>query len=122
MRRSEINGDKLKNWGPRFQSTKLITWKYVVLHKVVISNCMLSKNTTILTKDQAIMIYRIGKGLPVNFGQFAFNAIMKASPDVDGSILYPYMIFQVLKNQGCPQLTPDLVIETPLIFQDSLHF
>lgn len=82
---------------------------------------MFGKNTTILTKDEAIMIYKVSKGLHVNLGQFVFNAIMKAFGNVDGSIMYPNMIFQVLKNQGCPaKPTPDLVMETSLIFSKTL--
>lgn len=95
---SEITGGKLKKWDVRFQSIKL-TCKYVVLHKIAIACWMLSKNTSVLTKDQAIMIYRVGKGLHFNLGQFAFNATMKASNDLDGSLSYPNIIFQVLKSQ-----------------------
>lgn len=70
----------------------------ICIHKANMEVCclaywMFNKNTTILIKDQAIMIYRVGKGLPINLGQFVFNAIMKTSIDVDSSLLYPNMIF-----------------------------
>lgn len=55
---SELTGGKIKKWDARFASTKL-TWKYVVLHKLAISNWMFNKNTTILTKDQTVLIYKI---------------------------------------------------------------
>lgn len=77
----EITGGMIKKWDARFPSTNF-TWKYAaVQHKIAISNWMFSKNTTILTKDKAIMIYMVDKGLPVNLGQFVFNAIMKAFAD-----------------------------------------
>lgn len=91
----------MKKWDARFPSTKL-TWKYTVLHKVSISNWMFKENTAILTKYQVIMIYRLGKELPVNLGQF----VMKTSNDVNGSILHPIMIFQVLKIKNAKQNQP----------------
>lgn len=93
----ELTDGKMKKWDARFTYTEL-TWKYAVLHKMAISNKMFSKNTTILNKDQMIMIYRIGKGLPINLGQFVFNVVIKASSEIDTPMLYPNMVFQVLKK------------------------
>lgn len=46
---------------------------------------------------------------------------MKTSIDVDSSLLYPNMVFQVLKNQGCPaKPTLDLAMESPLTFSKTL--
>lgn len=98
-----------------------LTWKYAVQHKVAISDRMFSKNTTILNKDQMIMIYRIDKGLPINLGQFVFNVVIKASSEIDTPLLYPNTIFQVLKKQGCrAKPTPDLVTPSPLTFSKTL--
>ena len=81
---------------------------------------MLSKNTQIVTKDQALMIYRVGKGLPVNFGQYVFNAVLKAASDVSGSLFYPNVIFQVLTGQGL-EVTPSEGVEIEqLTFSNSL--
>lgn len=113
----ELTGGKVKKWDARFAFTKL-TWKYVVLHKVAISNWMFSKNTTILTKDRVILIYRIGKGIPINLGQISFDAVVKAASEIDGPLMYPNMILQVLKKQ---EPTPHLVMTSALTFSKTLY-
>lgn len=96
---AEITGGKVNKWSTPFPSTTL-TWKYAVLHKIAVASWMPSSNSTILTKDQAIFIYRVGCGLPFNFGQMVFDAVMKNALDEDASIIFPSLIYQVLRAQN----------------------
>lgn len=97
----ELTGGKLKKWDKRFASTNL-TWKYAVLHKIAVVNWCPSSNTTILTREQAFLIYRLGIGLPVNFGQLVFDALMKNALAEDAPIMFPSLIYQLLRAQKLP--------------------
>lgn len=86
---AELTGGKVKKWQTSpFQSTKL-TCKYAVLHKMTVASWMPTRNSTIITKDHAIFIYCLGVGLPLNFGQMVFNAVLKNELDDEHPSYFP---------------------------------
>lgn len=57
---------------------------------------------TLLTREQAEFIYKVGKGLPFNFGFVVVTKILRETSKSKSSnlLLYPSLIYRLLTNQG----------------------
>lgn len=107
----EISGGRLKKYSNT--SATQLNQKYVALYKIVINNCMPTKNVTLLTREQAEFIYKVGKGLPFNFASIVVNNIFRATAKgKDSHILpFPSLIHRLLKDQGYQNSKGDDVLE-----------
>lgn len=97
----EISGGKLKKWNSKTSASQL-TCKYVSLYKIAIQNWLPTSNSTFLTREQTEFIYKIGKGIPFNFGSVdVTNILCVASKSKPSNVLiYPNLIYRMLKDQG----------------------
>ncbi|XP_057770899.1 uncharacterized protein LOC130990691 [Salvia miltiorrhiza] len=108
----ELTGGKLKSWTSKFAASTL-SWKYSVLHKIVVYNWLPSKNTTALTKEQAEFIFKVGKPLAFNFGEHVFVNISRAAfKSTGGSMLpFPSLIYNLLVKQGLQEREEVVLVE-----------
>ena len=100
----ELTGGRLSRWPPnpsRLISSQL-TSLYATLHKVAIANWVPSKNNTVVTKEQGVVIYKVGKGIPFDFGRLAFTIVTRyaATHSTVVGLPYPSLIYRVLQSQG----------------------
>ncbi|KAL3637299.1 hypothetical protein CASFOL_019598 [Castilleja foliolosa] len=73
---------------------------YSVLHKIAVCNWLPSKNSTIVTRPQAQLLYRLGNGIKFNFGQMVFDCVTKlAQPNSGSSLIFPSLIYNLLELQ-----------------------
>ncbi|XP_057811009.1 uncharacterized protein LOC131025281 [Salvia miltiorrhiza] len=108
----ELTGGKLKAWTSKFAASTL-SWKYSVLHKIVVYNWLPSKNTTALTKEQAEFIFKVGKPLAFNFGEQVFANISRAAfKSTGGSMLsFPSLIYNLLVKQEFQEREEVVLVE-----------
>lgn len=71
---STITNGQFTDW-PHQLATSKLTNMYSVLHKLLIWNWMPTTNSNVVTRQRGMLLYRIGKGLPFNFGQLVFDQI-----------------------------------------------
>ncbi|KAL3616128.1 hypothetical protein CASFOL_040018 [Castilleja foliolosa] len=71
-----LTGGKVKKWKEQFLAARL-TSLYSVLHKIAIFNWVPSKNSTVVTRPQAQLLYRLGRGIHFNFGQMVFDIVTR---------------------------------------------
>lgn len=99
-------------------STAKLTSLYVVLHKIVVCNWATSKNNYVVTYKQGSLIYKIGKGLPLNFGKVVFDIVCQFAKLIHKRTGLPFssLIYQVLSFQGLePSKKEKLTTIPPLI-------
>ncbi|KAL3623035.1 hypothetical protein CASFOL_031851 [Castilleja foliolosa] len=90
---------KVSKWEEQLSAAKL-TSLYSVLHKIAVFNWLPSKNTTVITRPQAQLLYRLGTGIKFNFGQMVFDCVTKlAQPNSGSSLVFPSIIYNLLESQ-----------------------
>lgn len=105
---SHIFGGRVQAWTNEMKVSQL-TAMHNVLHKLTIMNWLPSSNTTIVTKDQAVLIYKLSCGAPLNIGQIIFERIwQEAESQVEG--LFPIHLSFIksssLKDSGETYTSP----------------
>lgn len=67
-----------------------------------ISNWMPTKNLTVVTKEQMMFIYKIGRFLPFDFGGMAYDCIERTGVCTTPTRILPFsiLIYGMLKYQG----------------------
>lgn len=113
---SVLTGGNIKVWSPNLAASNL-SCLYAVLHKLVVFNWLPTTNTTSLTLDQAVLMFKIGRGLPFNMGKVIFDYALKAaSKTTHSSILpYPCLIFSMLTAQGF-KVVEKALVNNPIAF------
>ncbi|XP_012852510.1 PREDICTED: nucleolar and coiled-body phosphoprotein 1-like [Erythranthe guttata] len=102
-----ISGNRLKNWPahPRKFQVSQLTAFYSVLFRLTVTNWIPSKNVSVVTKPHAVLMYKLGMGLPVDFGKLFFDTIghlaQKISPSTH--LPYPSLIYSILLSQKLGQ-------------------
>ncbi|KAJ8573798.1 hypothetical protein K7X08_010309 [Anisodus acutangulus] len=95
-----LTGNLITVWVPHSPISK-ITALFATLHKLVIYNWLPSLNETVVTLDQASLLFKIGRNQKVDLGTFIFNHVVNLAERQSNSALpYPSLIFQILFNQG----------------------
>ncbi|KAJ8560419.1 hypothetical protein K7X08_022279 [Anisodus acutangulus] len=95
-----LTGNLITVWAHRSPVSKL-TALFATLHKVVIYNWLPSLNETVVTLDQASLLFKIGRNQKVDLGTLIFNhAVNLAEKQSNSALPYPSLIFQILLNQG----------------------
>lgn len=69
-----ISGQRVLTWPKKFAASSL-TSLYTILHKLIISFWSPSLNTSTVTTDQALILYRLGTNQPVNIGDIMFKCL-----------------------------------------------
>ncbi|KAL3617168.1 hypothetical protein CASFOL_038915 [Castilleja foliolosa] len=89
---------KIRKWKEQLPAAKL-TSLYSVLHKIAIINWIPSKNSTVITRPQAQLLYRLGTGIKLNFGQMVFDIVTKlAQSTVTGEVDFFTVRSQLLQG------------------------
>lgn len=96
-----LSGGTVREWTHKLSPTKL-SYKYAVLHKLLCYIWMPTTNTSALTVDQAIFMYKLGTDKPFSYGKIVFETVIKAATKTAGSntLPYPCLIFSILTDQG----------------------
>ncbi|XP_012837776.1 PREDICTED: uncharacterized protein LOC105958310 [Erythranthe guttata] len=72
---------------------------------LTVANWIPSKNVSVVTKPHAVLMYKLGMGLPVDFGKLFFDTIghlaQKISPSTH--LPYPSLIYSILLSQNLGQ-------------------
>ncbi|XP_012853847.1 PREDICTED: uncharacterized protein LOC105973369 [Erythranthe guttata] len=72
---------------------------------LTVMNWIPSKNVSVVTKPHAVLMYKLGMGLPVDFGKLFFDTIghlaQKISPSTH--LPYPSLIYSILLSQNLGQ-------------------
>ncbi|XP_031131819.1 uncharacterized protein LOC116033202 [Ipomoea triloba] len=83
---------------------KSLTTKYVILHKLAMTNWMPNEHRGGLNFLMATLIYKIGKGIPVDLGDIIFkhvaSFIKPESKESKVKLPFPCTIYGVLRSQG----------------------
>ncbi|KAK6147809.1 hypothetical protein DH2020_018721 [Rehmannia glutinosa] len=103
-----LTGNRMTLWPahPKKVSSSALTSLYGVLFKIDLSNWVPSSHSSSVTREQARVIYLIGKGLPLNFGQLVFDQVLRQaeSSSASGVLPFPSTIYQILCSQGFDKL------------------
>ncbi|KAH6796186.1 hypothetical protein C2S51_037172 [Perilla frutescens var. frutescens] len=104
----------VQSWMNKVAASKL-TFFYTVLFKLTVYNYLPTSNASVLTIDQALLLYKMGTHLPFNLGAYIFDAVMKETSKSSPSNVLPFpcLIFVVLKSQRLKESKKKLVIELP---------
>ncbi|KAK4342415.1 hypothetical protein RND71_038231 [Anisodus tanguticus] len=95
-----LTGNLITVWAPRSPMSKL-TALFATLHKLAIYNWLPSLNETLVTFDQASLLFKFGRNQKVDLGTIIFNhAVNLAEKQSNSALPYPSLIFQILLNQG----------------------
>ncbi|XP_012842400.1 PREDICTED: uncharacterized protein LOC105962633 [Erythranthe guttata] len=77
----------------------------LVVKELTVANWIPSKNVSVVTKPHAVLMYKLGMGLPVDFGKLFFDTIghlaQKISPSTH--LPYPSLIYSILLSQNLGQ-------------------
>ncbi|XP_031112033.1 uncharacterized protein LOC116016004 [Ipomoea triloba] len=83
---------------------KSLTTKYAILHKIAMTNWMPSKHRGGLNMQMANLIYRIGKGIPVDLSDLIFKHVATfrkpATKESKVKLPFPCTIYGILHTQG----------------------
>ncbi|XP_012857542.1 PREDICTED: uncharacterized protein LOC105976830 [Erythranthe guttata] len=102
-----ISGNRLRSWPahPRKFKVSQLTAFYSVLFRLTVMNWIPSKNISVVTKPHVVLMYKLGMGLPVDFGKLFFDTIghlaQKISPSTH--LPYPSLIYSILLSQNLGQ-------------------
>ncbi|KAL3645936.1 hypothetical protein CASFOL_011116 [Castilleja foliolosa] len=112
---------KMSKWQEKLSAAKL-TSMYSVLHKIAVLNWLPSKNSTIVTRPQAQLLFRLGTGIKFNFGQMVFDCVTKlAQPNSGSSLIFPSTIFNMLESQKSVTWGSDIFTGDPGFFTIRTH-
>lgn len=64
----ELIGGVMSSWVEDSLHGAKLSMKYGILHKIIVHNWMPSTHHSTLRQSIATLIYRIGFGIPINFG------------------------------------------------------
>ncbi|KAL3640789.1 hypothetical protein CASFOL_015757 [Castilleja foliolosa] len=118
---SLLTHGKITKWKEQLPAAKLTSF-FSVLHKIAVFNWIPSKNSTVITRPQAQLLYRLGTGMKFNFGQMVFDLVTKfAQSTVVSSLLFPSLIFNLLETQGCAVLEGDVLTAEAEFFTIRTH-
>ncbi|XP_012853822.1 PREDICTED: uncharacterized protein LOC105973346 [Erythranthe guttata] len=77
----------------------------LVVKELTVANWIPSKNVSVVTKPHAVLMYKLGMGLPVDFGKLFFDTTghlaQKISPSTH--LPYPSLIYSILLSQNLGQ-------------------
>lgn len=78
-----------------------LTSKYTMLTRVGLFNWFPSLHQSSIDHDNCCFIYRVGKGLELNLGDYVFRQIVSFADHITGraSLPFPSLIFELLKAQ-----------------------
>ncbi|MEQ5154411.1 hypothetical protein ABN254_21580, partial [Providencia rettgeri] len=97
---------------------KSLTTKYAVLHKIAMTNWLPNEHRGSLNFNMASLIYRIGRGIPVDLGDIIFKHIASfrkpESKEKKVKLPFPCTIYAVLRTQGFKP-EPNEPMEAPLV-------
>ncbi|XP_031105619.1 uncharacterized protein LOC116010373 [Ipomoea triloba] len=83
---------------------KSLTTKYAILHKLAMTNWMPNEHRGGLNFLMATLIYKIGKGIPVDLGDIIFKHVASfrkpESKESKVKLPFPCTIYGVLRSQG----------------------
>ncbi|XP_031116505.1 uncharacterized protein LOC116020162 [Ipomoea triloba] len=83
---------------------KALTTKYAILHKLAMTNWMPNEHRGGLNLLMATLIYKIGKGIPVDLGDIIFKHVASfrkpESKESKVKLPFPCTIYGVLRTQG----------------------
>ncbi|KAH6768968.1 Squamosa promoter-binding protein-like transcription factor family protein [Perilla frutescens var. frutescens] len=107
-----ITGGLVLKWLNKVPASKL-TFFYSVLYKLAVCNWLPTSNASVITVDQAIVLYKIGTQLPFNLGAYIFDATLKVASKSSSSNLLPFscLIYGILKSQGLKERKKSVLSE-----------
>ncbi|XP_031096844.1 uncharacterized protein LOC116001084 [Ipomoea triloba] len=83
---------------------KSLTTKYAILHKIAMTNWMPNEHRGGLNFPMATLIYKVGKGIPVDLGDIIFKHVASfrkpESKESKVKLPFPCTIYGVLRTQG----------------------
>lgn len=99
-----LTGGRHGVWTLQFPAVYL-TSLHSVMHKLLVSNWLSSKNSTVLTKEQTFLLYKIIHLKKFNFGQTIFDNIMMyvGKHTQKCSSPYPSLISHFLEKMEFPR-------------------
>ena len=92
-------------------TSRLISLAFVLFH-LITTNWIPTSNTTFVTKEMGILLYKLIKGLPVNLGARIFDHLEDFAVKGTAVLPYPALLFKVLTMQGYVPKGED-VFDTP---------
>ncbi|XP_031121097.1 uncharacterized protein LOC116024342 [Ipomoea triloba] len=97
---------------------KSLTTKYVILHKLAMTNWMPNEHRGGLNFLMATLIYKIGKGIPIDIGDIIFKHVASfrkpESKESKVKLPFPCTIYGVLRSQGF-KLEPNEPMDAPQV-------
>ncbi|KAL8035039.1 hypothetical protein ABFX02_12G071200 [Erythranthe guttata] len=112
-----LSGNCLKSWPahPRKFKVSQLTAFYSVMFRLTVMNWIPSKNVSVVTKSHAVLMYKLGMGLPVDFGKLFFNNIGQLAQKISSftHLPYPSLIYSILLSQNLGQDESEY-LHTPL--------
>lgn len=87
---------------------------YALLHKAVLHNWTPTTNKSKLVQTQAIFLYFLGTGHPIDFGKVAFSHIYYyiEKPIARYTLPFPSLIYGILLDQGIERKKGDAAEQT----------
>lgn len=84
---------------------------YSVLHKLIVYNWLPSSNTTTLTSDQTILMYKIGHLNQFNLGKTIFDNMVIYSRKISSKGLQPYssLIYKLIVAKGFQRTNSEII-------------
>ncbi|XP_031099842.1 uncharacterized protein LOC116004042 [Ipomoea triloba] len=101
-----ITGGTYSSWPAETNTlpAKSLTTKYAILHKLAMTNWMSNEHRGGLNLLMATLIYKIGKGIPVDLGDIIFKHVASfrkpESKESKVKLPFPCTIYGVLRTQG----------------------
>ncbi|KAH6797538.1 hypothetical protein C2S52_022092 [Perilla frutescens var. hirtella] len=113
---STVTGGLVTKWTNKLSTSKL-TFFYSVLHKITVCNWLPTTNSSVLTVDQAFLLFKLGTKILFNLGDYIFDCMLKAAAKSNTtSILhFPCLIYAILADQGVKPNKKKIVTETATI-------
>lgn len=98
----ELTGGVMSSWvGSSLPGAKL-SIKYDILFKIDVHNWLPSTHHSTLSKTMATLLYRIGTGIPINFGTMVFHFLedhAKQNKYFGYNIGFPGMLFGIIASK-----------------------
>ncbi|KAH6763743.1 hypothetical protein C2S51_014992 [Perilla frutescens var. frutescens] len=111
-----VTGGLVTKWTNKISTSKL-TFFYYVLHKLIVCNWLPTTNTSVLTVDQAILLFKLGTKIPFNLRKCIFDCMLKSDAKTNTTNILPFhcLIYALLVNQGVKPNKKKIVTETATI-------
>ncbi|KAH6800463.1 hypothetical protein C2S52_000927 [Perilla frutescens var. hirtella] len=97
-----VTGGLVTKWTNKISTSKL-TFFYSVLHKLIVCNWLPTTNTSVLTVDQAILLFKLSTKIPFNLGDYIFYCMMKSAAKTNTTSILPFPL-----QEKSPYTTVDL--------------